>query len=211
MRQGPGAGFCSYSSQPGSSSLSSPRGNCLVCFSAAYIRVSMGQSWLRTACSKKQEEKSLPISHQLPLPPLKLAHPSLGLLRKDSRNQKRTLVLLPICAQSTQSTRWNHAGQDNHLISFSLNPNSSSTGYSWEPAEMGITPHRTFLSFCSFKQPPYPHPWAYQVALVIKNPPANAGDVRDTGSIPGSGRSPGAGHGNPLQYSCLENPLGRGT
>ena len=44
--------------------------------------------------------------------------------------------------------------------------------------------------------------------LVVKNLPDNAGDVRDTGLIPGSGRSPG-GHGNPLQYSCLENPLDR--
>ena len=49
-------------------------------------------------------------------------------------------------------------------------------------------------------------PWASQVALVVKNLPANAGDVRDVGSIPGPGRSPGEGHGNPLQYSCLENP-----
>ena len=46
---------------------------------------------------------------------------------------------------------------------------------------------------------------------MVKNPPANAGDTRDTGSIPGSGRSPGAGHGNPLQYSCLENPMDRGA
>jgi len=45
------------------------------------------------------------------------------------------------------------------------------------------------------------------VALVVKNLPANAGDVRDMGSIPRSGRSPGGGHGNPLQYSCLENPM----
>ena len=50
-----------------------------------------------------------------------------------------------------------------------------------------------------------------QVALVVKNPPANAGDVRDAGSIPGSGRSPGGGHGNPLQYSYLENPMDRGA
>ena len=50
-----------------------------------------------------------------------------------------------------------------------------------------------------------------QVAVVVKNPPANAGDVRDAGSIPGSGRSPGGGHGNPLQYSCLENPMDIGT
>ena len=48
---------------------------------------------------------------------------------------------------------------------------------------------------------------ASQVVLVVKNPPANAGDIRDAGSIPGSGRSPRGGHGNPLQYSCLENPL----
>ena len=50
--------------------------------------------------------------------------------------------------------------------------------------------------------------WGSQVALVAKNLPANAGD---TGSIPGSGRSPGGGPGNPLQYSCLENPMGRGA
>ena len=47
------------------------------------------------------------------------------------------------------------------------------------------------------------------LAEVVKNPPANAGDIRDAGSIPGLGRSPGGGHGNPLQYSCLENPHGQ--
>ena len=47
--------------------------------------------------------------------------------------------------------------------------------------------------------------------LVVKNPPAIARDVRDTGSIPGSGRSPGEGHSNPRQYSCLENPMDRGA
>jgi len=46
---------------------------------------------------------------------------------------------------------------------------------------------------------------------VVKNPPANAGDSRNMGSIPGSGRSPGAGNGNPLQCSCLENPMDRGA
>ena len=45
---------------------------------------------------------------------------------------------------------------------------------------------------------------------VVKDPPANAGDVRDSGSILGLGRSPGEGNGNPLQYSCLENPMDRG-
>ena len=53
--------------------------------------------------------------------------------------------------------------------------------------------------------------WASQVALVVKNLPANAGDVRDVGSIPGMKRSPGGGHGNPLQYSCLENHMDRGA
>ena len=44
-----------------------------------------------------------------------------------------------------------------------------------------------------------------------KNLPANAGDIRDVGLIPGSGRSPGGGHGNALQYSCLENPMDKGA
>ena len=47
------------------------------------------------------------------------------------------------------------------------------------------------------------------MVLVVKNPPASVGDIRDVGSIPGSERSPGDGNGNPLQYSCLENPLDR--
>ena len=52
---------------------------------------------------------------------------------------------------------------------------------------------------------------ASQVALVVKNLPVNAGVVRDVGLIPGSRRSPGGGYGNPFQYSCLENPVDRGT
>jgi len=51
----------------------------------------------------------------------------------------------------------------------------------------------------------------FQVVLVVKNPPANAEDIRDMGLIPGLGRSPGGGHDNPLQYSCLENPMDRGS
>ena len=54
-------------------------------------------------------------------------------------------------------------------------------------------------------------PGTFQVALVVKNPPGNAGDLRDTGSIPGSGRSPGEENGYPFQYSCLENPMDRGA
>ena len=52
---------------------------------------------------------------------------------------------------------------------------------------------------------------ASQVVLVVNNPLANAGNVRDEGLITGSGRSPREGNGNPLQYSCLENPMERGS
>ena len=49
------------------------------------------------------------------------------------------------------------------------------------------------------------------MAPVVKNPLANAGDIKDTDLIPGLEKSPGGGHGNPLQYSCLENPMDRGA
>ena len=52
-------------------------------------------------------------------------------------------------------------------------------------------------------------PRSSQVVVVVKKPPANAGDIRVSGSVPGSGRSPGEGHGNLVQYSCLENPMNR--
>ena len=50
-----------------------------------------------------------------------------------------------------------------------------------------------------------------QADVVVKNPLSNTGDIRDLDSVPGSGRSPGGGHGNPLQYSCLEKPTDRGA
>ena len=53
--------------------------------------------------------------------------------------------------------------------------------------------------------------WGSPGGAVVKNPPARAGNARDAGSIPGSGRAPGVGNGNPLQYSCLGNPMDRGT
>ena len=52
---------------------------------------------------------------------------------------------------------------------------------------------------------------ASQVTLVVKNPPANAGDTREVALVPGWGRSPGKGNGDTLQYSCLENPMDRGA
>ena len=53
--------------------------------------------------------------------------------------------------------------------------------------------------------------WTSQLVLVVKNLSVNAEDIRDTGLIPGLGRSPRGGHGNPLQFSCLENPMDRGA
>ena len=70
-----------------------------------------------------------------------------------------------------------------------------------EPNAIIFAPH----TLSTRPPPPPPFIWASQVVLVVKNPPANAGDARDSGSIPGSGRSPGRGNGNPLQYSCQEN------
>ena len=55
------------------------------------------------------------------------------------------------------------------------------------------------------------HTRASQVALVVKNLPASAGDIRDVGSIPGSRRSPGGRYGNPVQRSCLDNPMDKGA
>ena len=57
----------------------------------------------------------------------------------------------------------------------------------------------------------YSYTQCSQMALVVKNPPANADDVRDTVSIPGCGRCPGGGHANPLRYFCLVNPMDRGA
>ena len=54
-------------------------------------------------------------------------------------------------------------------------------------------------------------PWGFPGEAVVKNPPANARDAGDVGSIPGSGRFPGVGNGNPRQYSCLENPTDGGA
>ena len=63
---------------------------------------------------------------------------------------------------------------------------------------------------CSFKQDAI-EALGFQGGTVVKNPPANAGDARDVGLIPGLGRYPGGGNGNPLQYFCLGNPRDRGA
>ena len=82
-------------------------------------------------------------------------------------------------------------------------------GGAWWAAVYGVAQSRTrlkWLSSSSSSSRDFP-----QGALVVKNPPAYGGDIRDLGWIPGLGRSPGGGNGNPLQCSCLENPMVRGT
>ena len=73
----------------------------------------------------------------------------------------------------------------------------------WRAAIHGVAKSRTRLSDGT--------DYYFQVALVVKNLSANAEDVRDACLIPGWGRSPGGGYGNPLQYSCLENLMNRGA
>jgi len=79
--------------------------------------------------------------------------------------------------------------------------NCMDRGASWATVH-GVTKSWTRLS-------PHTVDRVFQVALVVKNPPADEGDKRDAGFISGLGRSPGVGNGNPLQYSCLENPHGQ--
>ena len=73
----------------------------------------------------------------------------------------------------------------------------------------GPTKSQTLLS--RYAQHTQGRVWGFLGGSVVKNPPANAGDIRDDGSIPGLGRSPRRRHGNPLQYSCLESLMNRGT
>ena len=84
---------------------------------------------------------------------------------------------------------------------------------SWSPSSFTlIEPAPSFRALISFViRQSLAFVLASQVALVVKNSLASAGDLTDMGSIPVLGRSPGGGHGNPLQYSCLENPMDRGA
>ena len=108
-----------------------------------------------------------------------------------------------------------------HLTAVTFNPNFAHEGsriqrlvYSWVLLLVRAGPHSNpghfilapeFLTMHIYFSMASPH------TSVVKNLPANAGDTRDTGSIPGLGRSPRGGNGNALQYSCLENPKDRGT
>ena len=83
-------------------------------------------------------------------------------------------------------------------------------GGAWWAAVYGVAQSRTRLKWLSSSSSSSSRDFP-QGALVVKNPPAYGGDIRDSGWIPGLGRSPRGGNGNPLQCSCLENPMVRGT
>ena len=83
-------------------------------------------------------------------------------------------------------------------------------GGAWWAAVSGVSQSWTQLKRLSSSSSRH-DTWASQAALVVKNLPANAGDVRDAGSIPGLGRFPAEGHSYLLQYTCLENPMDRGA
>ena len=80
---------------------------------------------------------------------------------------------------------------------------------------VGLPINNSLFSICPFFRDgikdPLPGSWAFQVVLLVKNLSADVGDKTDVSLIPGLGRSPGEGNGNPLQYSCLENPMDRGV
>ena len=80
---------------------------------------------------------------------------------------------------------------------------------------VGLPINNSLFSICPFFRDgikdPLPGSWAFQVVLLVKNLSADVGDKTDVSLIPGLGRSPVEGNGNPLQYSCLENPMDRGV
>ena len=82
-------------------------------------------------------------------------------------------------------------------------------GRAWWAAVHGVPKSRTRLKQLSSSSSSWSVERVSQVVLVVKKPSVNIGAVRNAGLIPGSGRSPGGGHHNPLQYSCLENPMDR--
>ena len=88
---------------------------------------------------------------------------------------------------------------------------NSRDGGAWWAAVYRVAQSRTRLKQLSSSSSSSRELIGFPGGLLVKNPPANTGDKRDAGLIPGSGQCPGGGHGNPLQYSFLENPMDRGA
>ena len=92
------------------------------------------------------------------------------------------------------------------VVSYKVIRHNCVNGYSWQGKATTLCPQILQMGNSWGENNP-----SSLVAQLVKNPLASAGDLRDVGSIPGSGRPPGEGNGNPLQYSCLENSMDRGA
>ena len=104
---------------------------------------------------------------------------------------------------------WGYISEEDTGTIHPLSNHLKIAGMQWNLPVLGIHTGPFFPSFYLYT--PANSYLASQVALGVKNLPADAGDIRDTGSVPGLGRSPGVEHGNTLQYTCLENPMDRGA
>ena len=150
----------------------------------------------------------MPSSHLILCRPLLLlpsTFPSIGVFSNESALHIRWPKYWSF--SSSISPSYEYSG----LISFGLTGLISlqSKGLSRVFSNSTVQKHQFFSAQLSLWSSSHIH--TSQVVLVVKNPPDNAGDIRDMGSIPGSGRSPGEGNGNPFQYYCLENSMDGGA
>ena len=135
-----------------------------------------------------------------------------NIIDKQEETLEKLLNMLSLCTEEKLSERCNvlYLNFSRLWVSFHLkhkgrNPVSKSGQQFLDGNEVGQIKIGASSCKMQFNLP------ASQVALVVKNMPASAGDARDSCLTPGSGRSPGRGNGNPLQHSCLENPMDRGA
>ena len=126
-----------------------------------------------------------------------------------ARLESKFPVKLEAWKWDSQRFKIGFGGQKTKLIKEMLKEKRYSTEIPMDTGDDGfvVNPYLQLGHFSSIFQAR----WASQVAPVVKNLPANAGDIRDVGSISGSGRFSAEGNGYPLQYSCLENPMDRGA